>query len=94
VDPTLELVLGLAIQILWIASISSHFIHVYTPASCLNSTTEGPGFIDDEESYETLGEILALPRRFRDKRAYVESVVRPIDTVRSTKTFEKEYFNE
>ena len=54
--------------------------------------TEGPGFIDDEESYETLGETLALPPKYRGHREYIENVVRPIDTVRSTKTFKKEYF--
>lgn len=55
--------------------------------------TEGPGFIDDEETYETLGETLALPPKFRNKRSYVESVVRYIDTVRSDKTFKKESFD-
>lgn len=54
--------------------------------------TDEPGFIDDEETYEILGETLALPPLFRDRRDYVESVVRPIDTVRSTKVFKKEYF--
>ncbi|QQP69728.1 ring-cleaving dioxygenase [Carnobacterium sp. CS13] len=53
--------------------------------------TDGPGFIDDEESYETLGEKLALPPAFRNKRAEIEKLVRPIDTVRSNKVFEKEY---
>jgi glyoxalase family protein len=62
------------------------------PYMLFELATEGPGFIDDEEPYETLGEILALPPKFRDARSYVESVVRHIDTVRSTKTFEKEYF--
>jgi glyoxalase family protein len=74
-----------------------YFKSLYTrlyPGILFEFATEGPGFIDDEEPYETLGEILALPPRFRDKRAYVESVVRPIDTVRSTKHYEKEYFNE
>jgi glyoxalase family protein len=54
--------------------------------------TEGPGFIDDEEPYETLGELLALPPKFRNQRDKIEKLVRPIDTVRSTKTFAKEYF--
>ncbi len=54
--------------------------------------TEGPGFIDDEEDYEHLGERLALPPNYRKHREYIESVVRPIDTVRSTKQFKKEYF--
>ncbi len=54
--------------------------------------TEGPGFMTDEETYETLGETLALPPKLKDHRAYIESVVRPIDTVRSSKTFKKETF--
>ncbi|MFU8793104.1 MAG: ring-cleaving dioxygenase [Acholeplasmataceae bacterium] len=53
--------------------------------------TEGPGFIDDEETYETLGEELALPPRFRNKRQEIESHVRHIDTKRSNQSFEKEY---
>ena len=53
--------------------------------------TEGPGFMEDEETYENLGETLALPPRFREKRATIEALVRPIDTVRSTKVFSKEY---
>lgn len=52
--------------------------------------TDGPGFMGDE-SYETLGEKLSLPPFLEAKRDYIESVVRPIDTVRSTKVFEKEY---
>lgn len=52
--------------------------------------TEGPGFMGDEP-YETVGEILSLPPFLESKRDYIESVVRPIDTVRSTKEFEKEY---
>ena len=64
------------------------------PGMLFEFATEGPGFIDDEEDYEMLGETLALPPRFRNQRAYVESIVKPFDTVRSTKTFEKEYLNE
>ena len=52
--------------------------------------TDGPGFMEDEP-YETVGEILSLPPFLEHQRAYIESVVRPIDTVRSTKTIEKEY---
>ncbi|MDE1548589.1 VOC family protein [Jeotgalibaca sp. YN-L-12] len=54
--------------------------------------TDEPGFIDDEEPYEILGEKLALPPRFRDHREEIEKLVRHFDTVRSTKHFEKEYF--
>jgi len=53
--------------------------------------TEGPGFIDDEESYETLGEQLALPPKFRNRRKEIESFVRHIDTKRSDKILDKEY---
>lgn len=72
-----------------------YFKSLYTrlyPGILFEFATEGAGFIDDEEPYETLGEILALPPKFRDRRDYVESKVRQFDTVRSTKTFEKEYF--
>jgi len=52
--------------------------------------TEGPGFMEDEP-YETLGEKLSLPPFLEARRAIIENEVRHIDTVRSTKTFEKEY---
>ncbi|WP_062354445.1 ring-cleaving dioxygenase [Bacillus kwashiorkori] len=52
--------------------------------------TDGPGFMGDEP-YETLGEKLSLPPYFEPKRDEIEKLVRPIDTVRSTKHFEKEY---
>lgn len=72
-----------------------YFKSLYTrlyPNVLFEIATDGPGFIDDEEDYKILGETLALPPKFRNHRKYVESVVRPIDTVRSTKVFEKEYF--
>jgi glyoxalase family protein len=74
-----------------------YFKSLYTrlhPGILFEFATEGPGFIDDEEDYETLGETLALPPRFRNQRDYVESVVKPIDTKRSDKNFEKEYLKE
>jgi glyoxalase family protein len=74
-----------------------YFKSLYTrlhPGILFEFATEGPGFIDDEEDYETLGETLALPPRFRNQRDYVESVVKSIDTKRSDKTFEKEYLKE
>ena len=43
-------------------------------------STDGPGFIDHQESYEELGSTLALPPAFENRREYVESVVRPFDT--------------
>ncbi|MDO9592984.1 MAG: ring-cleaving dioxygenase, partial [Erysipelotrichaceae bacterium] len=73
-----------------------YFKSLYTrlyPGILFEFATEGPGFIDDEEPYETLGELLALPPKFRNRRDYIESLVRPIDTIRSTRVFEKEYFD-
>lgn len=52
--------------------------------------TDGPGFMGDEP-YETLGEKLSLPPFLESKRTQIESIVRPIDTTRSTRQFEKEY---
>ena len=52
--------------------------------------TDGPGFMGDE-SYETVGEKLSLPPFLEPKRDQIEKLVRPIDTVRSTRTIEKEY---
>src|SRR5690606_37057819 len=52
--------------------------------------TDGPGFLGDEP-YETVGEKLSLPPFLEPKRGQIEKLVRPIDTVRSTRTIEKEY---
>ncbi|CDR30775.1 Putative ring-cleaving dioxygenase mhqO [Acholeplasma oculi] len=71
-----------------------YFESLYTrlyPGILFEFATEGPGFINDEETYENLGETLALPPRFKQNRAYVESVVKQFDTVRSNKTYRKEY---
>lgn len=62
------------------------------PSILFEFATEGPGFIDDEEDVEHLGETLALPPAFRSMRAQIEAVVRPIDTVRSHLELKKEYF--
>ncbi|MFW5794428.1 MAG: ring-cleaving dioxygenase [Bacillota bacterium] len=74
-----------------------YFNSLYTrlyPQILFEFATEGPGFLSDEETYETLGEKLALPPKFKKQRDYIERIVRHIDTTRSNKTFEKEYFNE
>lgn len=52
--------------------------------------TDGPGFMGDEP-YETVGEKLSLPPFLESQRAQIEQMVRPIDTVRSTRKIEKEY---
>ena len=60
------------------------------PQILFEFATDGPGFMGDEP-YETLGEKLSLPPFLESERERIEQLVRPIDTVRSTKTFEKEY---
>lgn len=59
------------------------------PQILFEFATDGPGFMGDEP-YETLGEKLSLPPFLEPKRAQIEKMVRPIDTVRSTKDFSKE----
>lgn len=59
------------------------------PQILFEFATDGPGFMDDEP-YETLGEKLSLPPFLETKREEIEKLVRPIDTVRSTKEFVKE----
>ena len=74
-----------------------YFKSLYTrlyPGILFEFATEGPGFIDDEEPYEILGEKLALPPRFRNQREKIEKLVRHIDTVRSTKEFKKDYLTD
>ncbi|MEI3606264.1 ring-cleaving dioxygenase [Pseudogracilibacillus sp. SE30717A] len=59
------------------------------PQILFEFATDGPGFMGDEP-YETLGEKLSLPPFLEPKREEIEKLVRPIDTVRSTKEFTKE----
>lgn len=59
------------------------------PQILFEFATDGPGFMGDEP-YETLGEKLSLPPFLEPKREQIESYVRPIDTVRSTKDLVKE----
>ncbi|MBG9447671.1 ring-cleaving dioxygenase [Cytobacillus firmus] len=59
------------------------------PQILFEFATDGPGFMGDEP-YETLGEKLSLPPFLEPKRDQIESYVRPIDTVRSTKDLVKE----
>ncbi len=61
-----------------------------TPQILFEIATDGPGFMVDEP-YETLGEKLSLPPFFESKREEIERLIRPLDTVRSNKVFEKEY---
>ncbi len=69
----------------------SVYIRLY-PGILFELATDGPGFIDEDESYEILGETLDLPPHLKDRREYIEKTIRHFDTVRSTRTFPKEYF--
>ena len=60
------------------------------PGILFEWATDGPGFMGDEP-YETVGEKLSLPPFLEEKREQIESVVRSIDTKRSTRRLEKEY---
>ncbi len=59
------------------------------PQILFEFATDGPGFMGDEP-YETLGEKLSLPPFLEPQRSAIETYVRPIDTVRSTREFIKE----
>ncbi|MED4531819.1 ring-cleaving dioxygenase [Metabacillus fastidiosus] len=59
------------------------------PQILFEFATDGPGFMGDEP-YETLGEKLSLPPFLEPKREEIEKLVRPINTVRSTREFVKE----
>lgn len=59
------------------------------PQILFEFATDGPGFMGDEP-YETLGEKLSLPPFLEPQREEIEKMVRPIDTVRSTKDLTKE----
>ena len=74
---------------MWIASSLNHYMHELHQGFLFEFATDGPGFMGDEP-YETLGEKLSLPPFLESKREHIESLVRPIDTVRSTIEFVKE----
>lgn len=59
------------------------------PQILFEFATDGPGFMGDEP-YETLGEKLSLPPFLEPKRAEIEKLVRPIDTVRSEREMVRE----
>lgn len=66
----------------------SNYVQV-APQILFELATDGPGFMGDEP-YETLGEKLSLPPFLEAERETIESLVRPINTIRSTKKFTKE----
>ena len=71
----------------------SLYIRIY-PNILFELATDGPGFIDDEEDYETLGNKLTLPPHLRHRRDYIEAHLKDFDSDRSKVVFEKEYLQE
>lgn len=59
------------------------------PQILFEFATDGPGFMGDEP-YETLGEKLSLPPFLEPQREQIEKMVRPINTIRSTRNYTKE----
>lgn len=62
-----------------------YFHSLYTrlhPGILFEFATKGPGFIDDEESLETLGTTLALPPKLRPMRQEIEKLIKPIQTTK------------
>lgn len=70
----------------------SLYIQAY-PNILFELATDGPGFIDDQEDYEVLGETLTLPPKYRGQEEYIRTQLKDFDTVRSTKDIPKEYFD-
>lgn len=66
----------------------SLYVRLY-PNILFEIATDGPGFIDDEESYDELGTKLALPPKFRANKEYITKLIKHIDT--SNDYYEKEY---
>lgn len=65
-----------------------YFHSLYTrlhPGILFEFATEGPGFVDEEESLETLGTTLSLPPKLRPLRAHIETVIKPIHTSKGPK---------
>ena len=69
----------------------SLYTRLYRPI-LFELATEGPGFIDDEESYETLGQDLALPPKLRPMKDQIKAMVRPVDTTIPEGGFPKETY--
>ncbi len=67
----------------------SVYIRMY-PNILFELATDGPGFIDDEEDYEHLGETITLPPHLRHKRDYIEQNLEHFDT-HWPEAVEKEY---
>lgn len=67
----------------------SNYLRV-APTILFELATNGPGFAQDEDLAH-LGEILSLPPFLEGERAQIEDHVRPFDTMRHNKGYEKEY---
>lgn len=68
----------------------SLYARIY-PRILFEFATDGPGFIDQEEGYETLGEALSVPPHLKVREALIKRMIKPLNTKRSGFVFPKEY---
>ncbi|WP_162164060.1 VOC family protein [Acholeplasma hippikon] len=71
-----------------------YFRSLYTrlyPNILFEIATDDPGFIDDEDTYDILGENLTLPPLYKNRSEYVYSVIQLFDSSDANKKREKEY---
>lgn len=68
----------------------SLYARIY-PKVLFEFATDGPGFIDEEEPYETLGEALSIPPHLKIKSELIKQMIKPLNTKRSGFVFPKEY---
>lgn len=69
----------------------SNYIRVY-PNILFELATDGPGFIDDQETYEELGSKTTLPPHLRHRKEYVDKHLKHFDSTWPENGVEKEYF--
>ena len=69
----------------------SLYTRLYKPI-LFELATEGPGFIDDEETYETLGLDLALPPKLRPMKETIKAQIKPVNTHIPDDGFPKETY--
>lgn len=71
-----------------------YFRSLYTrlyPNILFEIATDDPGFIDEEDTYEILGENLTLPPLYKNRGEYVYSVIQLFDSSDANKKRDKEY---
>ncbi len=68
----------------------SNYIRIY-PNILFELATDGPGFIDDQETYEELGSKTTLPPHLRHRKEYIDKHLKHFDSTWPENGVEKEY---